>query len=180
MSRVMGRKAAARLATIALLALAGTALISLHPTAGARAAASAFVRVNQVGYPVGTSKRAYLMSTAVETGATFSVKNQTGTTVLSAPIGANLGKWSSSYSNVYALDFDPVTTAGTYTISVSGPIAASSPAFRIDGGGAVYSGALANALSFYQTERDGPNFIANPLRSAAAHLNDQNAMTYQT
>jgi endoglucanase len=180
MSRVMGRRAAARLASIALLALAGTALISLEPTAGAPAAASAFVRVNQVGYPSSASKRAYLMSTAAETGAMFSVTNQVGTTVLTAPIGANLGKWSNSYSNVYALDFTSVTAAGSYTISVSGPIAASSPTFRIDTGGAVYSGALANALSFYQTERDGPNYIASALRTAPAHINDQTALVYET
>jgi endoglucanase len=180
MSRVMGRRAAARLASIALLALAGTALISLEPTAGAPAAASAFVRVNQVGYPSSASKRAYLMSTAAETGAMFSVTNQVGTTVLTAPIGANLGKWSNSYSNVYALDFTSVTAAGSYTISVSGPIAASSPTFRIDTGGAVYSGALANALSFYQTERDGPNYIASALRTAPAHVNDQTALVYET
>jgi endoglucanase len=180
MSRVMGRRAAARLASIALLALAGTALISLEPTAGAPGAASAFVRVNQVGYPSGASKRAYLMSTAAETGATFSVTNQAGATVLSAPIGANLGKWSNSFPNVYALDFGVVTTPGTYTISVSGPIAASSPTFRIDTGGAVYSGALANALSFYQTERDGPNYIPSALRTAPAHLNDQTALVYET
>jgi endoglucanase len=176
----MGRRAAARLASIALLALAGTALISLEPTAGAPAAASAFVRVNQVGYPSSASKRAYLMSTAAETGAMFSVTNQVGTTVLTAPIGANLGKWSNSYSNVYALDFTSVTAAGSYTISVSGPIAASSPTFRIDTGGAVYSGALANALSFYRTERDGPNYIPSELRTAPAHLNDRTALAYET
>ena len=114
MSRVMGRKAAARLTTIALLALAGTALISLQPSASAPAAASAFVRVNQVGYPSGASKRAYLMSTAAETGAMFSIKNQAGATVFGpAPVGANLGKWSNTYSNVYALDFDSFITAGT-------------------------------------------------------------------
>jgi endoglucanase len=176
----MGRRAAARLASIALLALAGTALISLEPTAGAPAAASAFVRVNQVGYPSSASKRAYLMSTAAETGAMFSVTNQVGTTVFTAPIGANLGKWSNSYSNVYALDFTSVTAAGSYTISVSGPIAASSPTFRIDTGGVVYSGSLANALSFYQTERDGPNYVPSALRTAPAHVNDQTALVYET
>ena len=129
MSRVMGRRAAVRLASIALLALAGSALISLEPTAGAPAAASAFVRVNQVGYPSTASKRAYLMSSAAETGATFSVKNQAGTTLLTAPIGANLGKWSNSFPNVYALDFNPVPMlpVGLYTIAVSGPVPASSP-----------------------------------------------------
>src|SRR5215831_14547787 len=54
-------------------------------------AQSAFVRVNQVGYPVGTTKRAYLMSSGAETGATFSVVNSGGTSVLSASVGANLG-----------------------------------------------------------------------------------------
>jgi endoglucanase len=44
----------------------------------------------------------------------------------------------------------------------------------------VYSGALANSLSFYQTERDGPDFILNALRTAAGHLNDQSAMTCLT
>ncbi|HEV8454351.1 MAG TPA: glycoside hydrolase family 9 protein, partial [Gemmatimonadales bacterium] len=179
MSRVMGRRVAARLASIALLALAGTALISLEPTASAPAAASAFVRVNQVGYPSDASKRAYLMSSAAETGATFTVKNQAGA-IFSGTVGANLGKWSNSFPNVYPLDFDMVTAAGSYSISVSGPVAASSPTFRIDTGGAVYSGALANALSFYQTERDGPNYIASALRTAPAHLNDRTAMTYQT
>jgi endoglucanase len=63
---------------------------------------------------------------------------------------------------------------------VTGPIPATSPSFTIDSGAGVYGGALANALAFYQTERDGPNFIASPLRTAPAHLNDQNAMTYLT
>jgi endoglucanase len=180
MSRVMRRRAAARLASIALLALAGSALISLEPTAGAPGAASGFVRVNQVGYPSSASKRAYLMSSIAETGATFSVTDQAGTTVFSGTVGANLGKWSNSFPNVYALDFKAVTTAGTYTISVSGPVPASSPTFRIDTGAGVYSEALANALSFYETERDGPDYIPSALRTAPGHLNDQNAMTYLT
>lgn len=71
----------------------------------ARAAGSAFVRVNQVGYATTATKRAYLMASGAETGATFSVKNTKGVTVYSAAIGANLGSWSSSYPDVYALDF---------------------------------------------------------------------------
>src|SRR5215472_14517381 len=152
------------------------------PTVSARAAAgTAFVRVNQLGYAAGSqAKRAYLMASAAEDGATFSVTNSSDTTVYSAPIGVNLGKWSSSYPDVYALDFPSVTTAGVYTISVTGPIAAQSPSFRIGTAANVYSGALANSLFFYQTERDGPDFIPNALRSAAGHLNDQSAMTFLT
>lgn len=145
------------------------------------ATGTAFVRVNQLGYATGSqAKRAYLMASGTENGGTFSVKNSSGTVVYSAPIGANLGKWSASYPDVYALDFPAVTMPGTYSISVAGPIAAQSPGFHIGTAASVYSGALANSLFFYQTERDGPNFIPNALRTAAGHLNDQSAMTYLT
>jgi endoglucanase len=44
----------------------------------------------------------------------------------------------------------------------------------------VYTQSIANSLHFYQDERDGPNYIASRSRTAPAHLNDQNAMTYLT
>lgn len=165
-----------------VIALMGVVLLAGLATAPARAATgTAFVRVNQIGYASASqAKRAYLMASALETGATFSVKDASGAVVYSAPIGADLGKWSTSYPHVYAIDFSQVTTAGTYAITVTGPVAAASPSFRIDTGPNLYSGALANSLSFYQNERDGPNFIASALRTAPGHLNDQNAMTYLT
>jgi endoglucanase len=169
----------------ALVLVAAIALAAGGPRAAAAraapAASSAFVRVNQVGYPAAGSKRAYLMASADETGATFSVKDSTGATVFGpAPVGAAVGAWGNTFTSVYALDFDPVAAAGSYTIAVAGPVPAASPSFRIDTGPGVYAGPLANALSFYQTERDGPDFIPNALRTAPAHLNDQNAMTYLT
>src|SRR5262249_17808472 len=75
---------------------------------------------------------------------------------------------------------DAVTTAGNYTIVVSGPIGATSPTFRVDTGTNVYAGAMANAVAFYQNERDGADFVPSALRTAPAHLNDANAMTYAT
>jgi len=175
------RTTAARGGTIALLVTLSLLVTNLYGRAGsAPAPATAAVRVNQVGYPLAASKRAYLMASAAEASATFTVRNAAGTTLFSGPIGPNLGSWSSAYPNVFALDFDSVNAAGTYTISVSGPIPATSPSFRIDSGAGVYGDALANSLAFYQTERDGPNFIASPLRTAPAHLGDQNAMTYLT
>ena len=144
-------------------------------------AQTAYVRVNQVGYVSGAAKRAYLMASAAETGATFVLKNSSGSTVFGPmAIGANLGSWSSSYPDIYAVDFDSFTTAGTYTISVSGPIAASSPSFKVDTAANVYNGALSNSLFYYQNERDGPNFISTALRTAAGHLNDQSAKVYVT
>jgi endoglucanase len=139
------------------------------------APATAFVRVNQVGYPAAATKRAYLMSTANQAGTAFSVKNASGTVVYSGTVGASLGTWSSTYKYVQPLDFDTLSATGTYTVSVG---TASSPSFKIDTGQNVYATPIANGLFFYQTERDGPNYIANALRTAPAHLNDQHAMTY--
>ena len=145
-------------------------------------AQSAFVRVNQLGYVAGAAKRAYLMASSTETGATFSIRSSSGSVVFGPiAIGANLGSWSNGYPNIYALDFDSfVPAGGTFSISVSGPIAASSPTFKIDTAANVYSSAISNSLYFYQNERDGPNFIASPLRTAAGHLNDQSAKAYVT
>src|SRR5579863_5736664 len=158
-----------------------TSILALLVLTGAGLAQSAFVRVNQVGYVSGASKRAYLMASGAETGATFAVKDSSGATVFGpAAIGTSLGSWSGSYPDVYALDFDSFMTAGTFSISVSGPIAASSPSFKIDTAANVYTGALSNSLFFYQDERDGPNFIATALRTAAGHLNDASAKVYVT
>ncbi len=146
-------------------------------------AQSAYVRVSQVGYEAGSPPfRAYLMSTAAETGATFTVLNSGGQQVYSAPIGALLGTWSNSATltySVYALDFT-VAAGDGYTISVAGPIAALSPVFPVEDPATLYSGLLLNTLFFYETERDGPNYIPNALRTAAGHLNDAKASVFQT
>ncbi len=166
-------------AAIMSLALSGALAVSLGPRT-ASAAGTAFIRINQLGYAINATKRAYLMASAAETGATFTVKNSSGTTVASGTVGTSLGRWSTAYPVVYALDFDGVTTAGAFTITVSGPIAVTSPSFQVNTAANLYTAALVNGLSFYQNERDGPNYIASPLRSAPAHLNDANAMTYVT
>jgi len=156
-------------------------ILAVFMFAGAAHAQSAFVRVNQTGYVSGGSKRAYLMASGSEGGATFVLKNSSGGTVFGpAAIGANLGSWSGSYPDVYPLDFDSFTPGGTYSISVSGPIAALSPDFNIDSPANLYTTPLSNTLFFYQNERDGPNFVATALRTAAGHLNDASAKVYIT
>ena len=165
---------------ILLVAVAAVAIVGGAAGTGRAGPATAFVRVNQVGYPSGASKRAYLLSSAPETGAVFRVKDAGGSTVFKAPVGNSLGSWNDAYPYVYPLDFDAVTGPGTDTISVGGPVPAVSPSFRVDTGAKVYAGAIANALFFYQAERDGPDFIPSALRTAPAHLNDEHAMTYAT
>jgi len=142
-------------------------------------AQTAFVRINQVGYPATAAKRAYLMTSTTETGATFSVVNSSNQTLYSSAIGARLGSWG-TFSNVYALDFDTFTVSGAYTIKVTGPAPATSPTFTIDSAANVYATPLANSLYYYQNERDGANFIASQLRTAAGHANDQTASVYLT
>ena len=161
-----------------LLPLAYVVLPNASPSVAAPAG-SAFIRVNQVGYPDSASKRAYLMSTDVETGATFTVRTG-GAAVFTGTVGSDLGKWSKTYTHVYPLDFDAFATAGTYTIEVAGPLPATSPPFRIATGTNLYAGSLTNALRFYGNERDGANYIPSALRTAPAHLNDKTAKTYLT
>src|SRR5262249_27108818 len=103
---------------------------------------SAYIRVNQVGYLSTEPKQAVLLASGTETGATFQVLDSSGHTIYSAPIGANLGGWSGAFPDAYRLDFSPVSTPGTYSLAVTGPIAASSPRFAVGTGTAMYAGLL--------------------------------------
>jgi len=162
----------------AMLALVGGSAEARRGFAGS-SGASAFIRVNQVGYPATARKQAFVMASAALSGGTYAVSNGSSN-VLTGSLGASVGSWSTSYPDVYSIDFSSVTATGTYHITVSGPASATSPTFSINTGPGVYGGALKNALSFYQNERDGSNFIPSPLRTAAGHINDQSAMTYTT
>ena len=166
-------------ARLILAAIVFLALLAFTPMP---AAGSAFVRVSQVGYEAGGSGRAYLMSTAAETGATFKVLNSKGAVAFSGKIGALLGTWSHNKTvtyDVYALDFT-VPCGDIYKIKVAGPVGATSPNFAVDSPEVLYSGLLLNTLFFYETERDGKNFVPNGLRTAPGHLKDDNARVYKT
>jgi endoglucanase len=157
-------------------------LIAVVPIRAA-ASASAYVRVNQVGYEAANAPfQAYLMSTASESGATFSVINSEGVTAYSGSVGALLGTWSNPdvQYDVYSLSFT-VPGGDTYTISVNGPVpVSSSPQFAVNTPSVLYPGLLLNTLWFYETEEDGPDYIPNALRTAPGHLNDENATVYST
>ena len=104
------------------------ALIAAAPTP-AGAATQAFVRVDQVGYAAASPKRAYLMSSAPEPGASFAVRRVSdGAVAFSGAVGAPIGAWSAGFPDVYALDFDPLSAAGSYVLEVSGPVPTGSPA----------------------------------------------------
>jgi endoglucanase len=175
-----GRSSRARmLVAITASALALLAIPSI-PSIAAGARTPAQVRVNQIGYDVHGPKRAYVMSSVSFTGKEFSVVRTNGHVVYTGPIGQSAGAWSDTYGYVFPLDFGAVSTPGTYRIVAPSGTDARSPVFRIATGADLYRQALVNALSFYQDERDGPNYVPSALRTAPAHLNDRNAMTYVT
>ena len=145
-------------------------------------AESAWVRVNQAGYEAGQPARAYLMTREPVTGVTFAVKNSEGKVVVSGPVGSLIGTWGHSKTviyDVYPIDFR-VPAGDTYSISVAGPVTAQSPEFAVDTPDVLYPGFLLNTLFFYQSERDGPDYIPNALRTAPGHLNDAHATVYDT
>lgn len=152
--------------------------------AGARPASaeSAWVRVNQAGYEAGQPARAFLMTDSPVSNVTFKVKNSDGKVIASGSVGSLLGTWGHSKTliyNVYPIDFS-VPAGDTYTIAVAGSVSAKSPQFAVDSPDVLYPGFLLNTLFFYQTERDGPDYIPNALRTAPGHLNDSNATVYNT
>jgi len=168
--------------SLRLVIVASTVLALLAWTPHALAQ-SAYVRVNQAGYETGEAPfRAYLMSRMPVGAASFAVVNSKGATVYSSQVGALLGTWSHSKTltyDVYALDFD-APGGDLYTISVTGPVKVASPPFAVDERDRLYSGLLLNTLFFYETGRDGPNFISNALRTEPGHLKDKNARVYET
>ena len=165
------------------IAFVASILLGLLGWTSSAQAQSAYVRVSQAGYEAGQVPfRAYLMSMKAESGATFKVVHSRGATAYVGHVGALLGTWGHSKTvayDVYALDFD-VPGDDLYTISVSGRAPAVSPHFAVDSTEALYSGLLLNTLFFYETARDGADFIPNALRTEPGHLKDANAHVYQT
>jgi endoglucanase len=173
-----GRIRASRRGLLAVVTSLTTLAALAPPPVAAAAGAPAAVRVNQVGYAIDSSKRAYLMTSTAEPFATFRVVDRSGHAAYSAQVGADQGAWSSAYPHVYALDFNAIHRGGTYHVVVEGSRPATSPAFRIADAAVLWQDAMANSLSFYRNERDGPGFIPSAIRTAPGHLNDLAAMTY--
>src|SRR3954447_5303066 len=160
--------------TRALVLMVGVLLLAAPP---ASAGERAFVRVNQAGYESGAPARAYLMSTEPVRGETFTVEDAGGVPAVAGAVGERLGTWSHSkalHYSVYALDFTVPDGAG-YAIHVA---RVRSPAFSVGSPATLYGPLLGNALFYYDSVRDGPDFVRGPLSPAPAHLNDRRARTY--
>ncbi len=147
--------------------------------AGAPAAA---IRVDQVGYPAGAVKQAEIMTKAKPASALRWVVVRAGSCTVAASGRAptDLGAWSKRYGWVWAARFSGLHAPGSYRVGILSDPAAASSWFPVGPAAQIYAKPLANALYFYQNERDGPDFIHTALRTAPGHLNDASAMTYRT
>jgi endoglucanase len=153
-----------------------------RPAAGGSGARpAAVIRVDQVGYPTGAAKLATVMTHSSRGGVGWLLVNRRGCRVAARGMSLkDLGPWSHAYPAAWAIRFSRVHQSGTYRLALSTDgMDAVSPWFRIAPASALYAGPLSNALSFYQNERDGPDFIRSALRSAPGHLSDAHAMTFR-
>jgi endoglucanase len=159
----------------------GVLLVVSGAMAAQAQAQDAALRVNQVGYATHAPKRAYLMSKAVAAGSTFKVRNGNGDVVFARKIAAedDRGAWG-SFPHVYVLHLSDLERTGRFTITVDDPVKVASPEFPIDSPAELFRQPLANALFFYENQRDGPHFIRTSLRTDPAHLNDRQAKVYVT
>ncbi|MFD0634222.1 glycoside hydrolase family 9 protein [Catenulispora yoronensis] len=145
----------------------------------AQAATAGLIRVDQTGFAPGEVKQAYLMTGAAVSGATFTVLDSHGASVLTGKVGGtSLGKWNAAYPDVYPIAFSALKTPGTYRIKVSGSAAATSPSFKITSADALYGKLVADGVTFFQAQRDGSDVIAGSLKRQASHLHDSAASLY--
>ncbi len=186
-----GRTVARAPLLLAVVALMTSACISGGPAATTTPSASslpatvepapvhadAFVRVDQVGYPTGEPFMAFLLSRRDATGSTYSLVRD-GDVISSGPIGKDMGAWSDTFPHVYAIGAtagDP----GTYTLEIEGTVVAISPTFLVDTPQNLFAPMLANARTFYEAQRDGPDVIRSVLDRRPSHLHDRNAPVYE-
>jgi endoglucanase len=144
--------------------------------ASARTGQAGYIRVSQVGYEAGAAARAFLVTPNPASGARFQVRDRSGQLVLSGSVGPPSGAWGAFVVTPLVLTG---LGAGRYDLSVKG-VDAQPGRLIIDAPRALYDAPVANALAFYQTERDGPDYVRSDLRTAPGHLNDKAAAVFET
>ncbi len=165
-----------------ILVGAGITLGTTIPAVTAAAApaaptAAAEVRVDQVGYPSGGSKVAYVMLARPAGSVRFEVTTPYGV-AYQGTSSDDVGSWNSAYRAVYQLSFSAVQTPGVYRVRVTSPAAAVSPSFVIGSGAQLYRQLVDNAVQYFTSERDGPDTQVSVLGRQPANLTDERAYVY--
>ncbi len=155
-------------------ALAGGAETSPRPRAAPSESAPLMFRVDQVGYPSGGPKRALVMARRPVRSRSFTLLDSRGRIVLRGRAGGP-ARWNRRYL-VYTLDFGAVRAPGAYTLRFAG---ARSPRLRVAAARGLYLPLAGAALAFLQSQRDGGETIAGPMRRRPAHRGDADAAVYR-
>src|SRR5579863_7192134 len=150
---------------------AAAALAPAAPTAGPQ------VRVNQVGYPSGGSKVAYVMLARPVRSVSFEVTTPYGV-AYQGTSSDDVGYWNSAYRAVYRLGFSAVQAPGIYRVRVTSRGSAVSPSFVIGTGSQLYGQLVDNAVQYFTSERDGPDTQGSVLGRQPANLTDERAYVY--
>jgi endoglucanase len=141
----------------------------------------AVLRVDQIGYPTDSAKLAVIMTRPRHPSLGWElIRRRSCAVVADGMASTDFGSWSSTYTAVWAISFSSVRAPGIYRLALTADPAAASPWFRIAPPATLYSRPLRNALSFYQNERDGPDYIHSGLRTAPGDQSDLSAMTYRS
>jgi endoglucanase len=165
----------------AMVAAAGITLATAIPAAAAGAsaasAAAPMVRVDQVGYPAGAPKAAYVMLARPVSAVSFEITTPYGVAYRGTSTD-DVGSWNSAYRAVYQLSFSGVNVPGVYRVKVTAPAVAVSPAFVIGTGAQLYRQLVDNGVRYFTSERDGPDVVPSVLGRQPANLTDERAYVY--
>jgi endoglucanase len=166
-----------RFVTASLVLLAVTPAATAAPVSAGVARAHGLVRLDQLGYALGETKQAYLMTTAAVSRPTFAVLDTAGRVVLTGRAGRSSGAWNAGYRAVYPLEFTSLDRRGVYRLRVPS-VGAESVPFRIDRAKALWQPRVADTVAFFQAQRDGRHVLGGALHREPSHLNDAAAGVY--
>ena len=166
----------------AIVAAAGITLATALPAVASsstvsRTTAIPMVRVNQVGYPSGGPKVAYVMLAKRVAAVRFEITTPYGVAYHGTSTD-DRGTWNSAYRAVYQLGFSGLSVPGIYRVEVTSPVTAVSPAFVVGTGAQLYRQLVDNAVQYFTSERDGPDVIPSVLGRQPANLTDESASIY--
>ena len=166
----------------AIVAAAGITLATALPAVASSPTVSGtvarpMVRVNQVGYPSGGPKVAYVMLAKRVAAVRFEITTPYGVAYRGTSTD-DRGPWNSAYRAVYQLGFSGLSVPGIYRVEVTSPVTAVSPAFVVGTGAQLYRQLVDNAVQYFTSERDGPDVVPSVLGRQPANLTDESASIY--
>ena len=94
----------------------------------------------------------------------FTVTDASGKVVYRGVSRDDVGAWNAGYQAVYLLTFSGLHRCGSYRVHVG---AATSPAFKIANGSALYGNLVDNAVRYFTSERDGADVERGVLQPGA-------------